>query len=568
MICSVRTRFRSPSSRVIAGFLASIVLLAVLNLPLSLSAWVPRGEPLYALVPVAESLLVIWLLFLLLHRRVTPGLRRWSTVVAGAVYGVLAGVSAAESFFRFYYARAFSARGDIRMIRGALLLFLGDIGPTVDLIAPVFTGLLLLALAAAGWAVALAGSAVLRRAKVGPVTLAAVTLLGVAAVGATGPPSSIAALAARSWFEGRPAEFVEVVAAADEDEGDEAGPQPAARDSAARESEYRFPGLRDRDIYVFVIEAYGYASVYRPELARHLDPYRDRLEEVLNEQGYRTVTSYLRSPVAGGYSWLAEATFLTGQWINSQERFLKLYDAGLPTLSGTLHAGGYYTLTVRPGTVHGPWPEAWDLYRFEESIGAHGNGFGFAGPWFSYVPVTDQFAIWNAHQRIEELTRPGGTAAERPLLVYYQLVTSHTPFNKIPPLIEWDALGDGSVYHERADEILRFDNTWTGGTQLVEGYLAAIGYVFDVITDYVARIMDHSRDPIIVIFGDHEPQRPIRSTESVLSVPIHVAGRDDEVLECFIAEGFGAGMRPDQAPPHRLMSEFFPMMVELARNCR
>ncbi len=553
MIPLVRTQLRSPSFRVLAGILTSIVLLVVLNLPLSLSAWIPRGEPVHALVPVAESLLMIWLLLLLLDRRVAPGVRRWSTVVAGAVYGVLAGVSAAESFFRFYYARAFSARGDIRMIRGALLLFLGDIGPTVDLIAPVFTVLLFLALAAAGWAVALAGSAVLRRAKVGPGTLAAVTLLGVAAGAAAGPPSSVAALAVRSWFEGRPTEFVEVVAADEEEPADE--------------PEYRFPGLRDRDIYVFVIEAYGYASVYRPELARYLDPYRDRLEDVLNEKGYRAVTSYLRAPVAGGYSWLAEATFLTGQWINSQERFLQLYGADLPTLSGTLHEGGYYTLTIRPGTVHGPWPEGWDLYRFEESIGAHGDGFGFAGPWFSYVPVTDQFAIWTAHQRIEELTRPGGAAADRPLLVYYQLVSSHTPFNKIPPLVEWEELGDGSVYHERADEIQRFDNTWTGGTQLVEGYLASIGYVFDVITDYVERIMDHSREPIIVIFGDHEPQRPIRSTESVLSVPIHVAGGDD-IVECFVASGFGAGMRPDQEPPHRLMSDFFPLMVDLARNCR
>ena len=566
MIPSVRTRCISPASRIIPAIFASIVLLAVLNLPLSLSTWVPRGEPLRALVPVAESLLMLWVLYLLLDRRLAPGVRRWSTMAAGGVFGVLAGVSAAESFFQFYYARPFSARGDIRMIRGALLLFLGDIGPTVDLIAPVFTVLLFLALAAAGWALAAAASAVLRRAKVGPVSLAAVTLLGVAAVAATGPPSSVAALAVGSWFEGRPAEFVEVVEVPDEVEGDGAGPQPAAREAAAEAPDYRFPGLRDRDIYVFVIEAYGYASVYRPELARHLDPYRDRLEEVLNAKGYRVVTSYLRSPVAGGYSWLAEATFLTGQWINSQERFLQLYDAGLPTLSGTLHEGGYYTLTIRPGTVHGEWPEGWDLYRFEESIIAHGDGFGFAGPWFSYVPVTDQFAIWTAHHRIKELTQPGGAAEDRPLLVYYQLVSSHTPFNKIPPLIEWEELGDGSVYHERSDEILRFDNTWTGGTQLVEGYLASMSYVFDVITDYVDRVMDHSRDPVIVILGDHEPQRPIRSTESVLSVPIHVAGRDD-IVGCFIAEGFGAGMRPYQEPPHRLMNDFFPMMIDLARGC-
>jgi hypothetical protein len=330
--------------------------------------------------------------------------------------------------------------------------------------------------------------------------------------------------------------------------------------------EYAFPGLLDRDIYMFAVEAYGYASVHRPDIAEQVEPYRTRLYEALRRRGYDVRSSYLVSPVAGGYSWLAEATLLTGQWINSQERFQRLYGADIAALPRMLYDGGYHTLTVRPGTVHGSWPEAFDLYGFADTIVAYDGDFNYVGPWFSYVPVTDQFAVWTGHKRIRELTAAGGQAEHAPLFAYYQLVSSHTPFNRIPPIIEeWEDLGNGDIYHERADEITTFDNSWTGGSELIEGYVAAIGYVFDVLAKYVEEELDTSRNPIIIVFGDHQPQRPIRAPDAHLSVPIHVASRDPEVLAQFAARGYQRGMVSSQAPPHSPMDSFLPMFASLSQ---
>jgi hypothetical protein len=78
--------------------------------------------------------------------------------------------------------------------------------------------------------------------------------------------------------------------------------------------------------------------------------------------------------------------------------------------------------------------------------------------------------------------------------------------------------------------------------------------------------MDFDRSPIIIVFGDHQAQRPIRSPNAALSVPIHVASRDAEVLALFEERGFQAGMRSTEAPPHMDMSEFFPMLAEIARS--
>lgn len=553
-----------PANRRVRSFLSLFLLstfvLLVLNALLSVYLWAPAADLRSVVRPLPESvglMLLMWFAALLPRSART---RRRLLVGVGSLLGLLLGFALAEAFFRFYYARAFAPRGDIGMVRGALLLFFGDIGLLATILTPITLALLFLLLAGFGVVLSLLIGSVVRWSsspESARVSHWAVAVCGASAIVVlllTGVPASLSERVVLGWF-GSGEAFVAVdLASAEQVRVDE-------------DADYVFPGLRDRDIHIFAVEAYGYASVSRPELAAAINPHRERFAAALAGSGYQLRSSYLESPVAGGYSWLAEATLLTGQLINSQERFLRLAEAELPSLTGLLHEGGYYTLTVRPGTVHASWPEGWDLYRFEESIVAHDGDFAFAGPWFSYVPVTDQYAIWTGHKRVAELTAPGGAAEERPLLVYYQLVSSHTPFNAIPPLIDpWEALGDGSVYNERAAEIERFANTWTGGSQLDEGYVAAIGYVFDVLTDYVDRIMDHSRDPVIIVFGDHQPQRPIRSPDAFLSVPIHVASRDEAVMAAFEAIGYEPGMTSSEQPPHLHMKEFFATFAELARG--
>ncbi len=570
--------------RVLTSLPVCLGVLVLFNVPVSLHRWAATGDIRLLLVPAVESVILVWILFLILRGPSLGRPRRRRQVGVGTLLGVFAGLSGAEAFFQYYYARSFSLRGDLPMVRGALLLFFGEIGPVVYVLGPLTIILILVILASAGSLLTAAASAILSRIKPGYPAILGMTLIALVPTAALGPPSSITVATVRATLRAGTTELVDLGLDAEPDgtgldgvyaedrRGEEHYPErypvETTEVDAPEASRYRLPGLRDRDIHVFVIEAYGYASTYRPELTEHLDPYRYRLEEALQSAGYDIVTQYLQSPVAGGYSWLADATFLTGQWINSQERFLQLYDAQVPSLGGMLHDAGYYTFTVRPGTVHEPWPEGWDLFRFEESMIAYGGGFAYRGPRFSYVSVPDQYAIWKGHQRVQELTAAGSTASEQPLFVHYQLVSSHTPFNRIPPFIErWEDLDGGEIYNERAGEIQYFDNTWTGGTELIEGYTASIQYVFTVLTDYVERVMEHSRDPIIVIFGDHEPQRPIRSAQSVLSVPVHVASRDGQLLRCLGEHGYDAGIKPDQPPPHDRLSTFFPTLMDVAQTC-
>ena len=526
----------------------------VVNGSLTVHRWLTGDGWWFALVPAAETIVI---LLLAVVAAALSGRRKLAVVIGAAVtYGTLSVYALAESLFQFIYARPFVPAADIPMVRGALLLLFGQIGDRATVLMPVTIGLILgvfwLAAALIIWFTArLVARANPPRGTVGAIVAVSLMLLAVVPY-----PTVLSATVASGLAAGGSVVFEDVVHAATVNEVPE-----------VEETPYAFPGIMDRDIFVFVIEAYGYAAFSRPELFAQLEPDIRRFEEVLTRAGYGLVSNYLLSPVAGGFSWLAEATFLTGQWINSQPVFEQLYAAPVSTIPSFLVDGGYYTFTVKPGTVHGSWPEGWDLFRFKESMIAYDGDFNYRGPWFSFVPITDQFAIHAAHRRLGELRGPRGAAEHRPVFAYYQLVSSHTPFNRIPPYIEdWDLLGDGSIYHELSDQILTFDNTWTGGTQLEEGYVASISYVFTVISEYIDRFLDHSRNPIIIVFGDHQAQRPIREQTAHLSVPFHVASRDPEILARFAGHGFTPGIRGEQPPPHPRMSEFFPMFVDVARD--
>jgi hypothetical protein len=565
-----------PSLVAVFVFLAYLII----NSSLTVHRWLLGEGWWFAIVPSLETIILVFGLYGISRLQGTS--KKLGLIGLAIVYGSLLIFVLAEYIVQLIYARPFVPQADIPMIRGVLLLLFGQIGSLADVLTPLVQGGILILVWSLCYGLFLVGEKIFSLVPgswKGTGILSAGALLVFILIQ---PATILTQRVVQSFLLGRPVEFEDVltgnrvrgslsqVLSSDqqlESDADLAHGLDPTKENVDSQPNFVFPGILDRDIYVFVIEAYGYAAHSRDDLFSQLEPDFLRFQDVLSRAGYGMVSNYLLAPVAGGFSWLAEATFLTGQWINSQPVFLQLYDQPVSTLPGFLYHGGYYTFTVKPGTVHGSWPEGWDLFRFREAMVAYDGDFNFRGPWFSYVPITDQFAIHAAHQRIQELRSPGGAAEFRPLLAYYQLVSSHTPFNRIPPYIEnWDDLGDGSIYHQLADQILTFDNTWTGGSQLDEGFVASISYVFTVISEYIDRFLDHERNPIIIVFGDHQPQRPIREQYAHLSVPIHIASRDPEILQQFTRFGFTPGFRGNQPPPHIPMSDFFPLFVDVALN--
>ncbi len=557
----------------------AVLALVAVNAALSVHIWFPADNVFLMLVPRLETLM--YALFVGASLRTSsPRLQVLSHVVAvlwltfGAVY------SGAEALFLYIYGRGFLPAADIPMVRGGLLLLFGEIGRLVDILTPLTIVLIAATAGAVSWGWTGMTARLLRAAKL-PIphlwkarkrgvlvgTVVVLLVSGALVFGAGSPPIPI--LAARAV--GAAEEDFRVVYDAQRIPGINGSEAPTGTAEATQgsmqdgdtQADYVFPGLRDRDIHHIVVESYGYAVFSRPDLNEMYRPIHAELERTLSEAGFQAVSGYLLSPVAGGFSWLAEATLMTGQLINSQPAFLRLIEQDLPSVSSVLQDGGYYTLMVRPGTVHGRWNNEAEFYGYSDTMIPYDGDFAYAGPGFSFVPVTDQFALWRAQQRLQEARSPGGPADGKPLYVHYQLVSSHTPFNRIPPYLEdWEMLGDGSIYREL--DIRKFDNDWGRGNELDEGYIASLEYVMTVIREYLTRFFPEDDNSLFLIAGDHQPQRPIREGDAHLSVPVHVLSRDPALLEPWLEQGLQPGFIPRQEPPHPHMTSFFPRFLELA----
>jgi hypothetical protein len=578
-----------------------------INLWLAAHRWLPAVDRTVALVPTPELALIVLLLALaaaMPQRAVRTALH---AVCAFAV-ALVGSFAVADGVLQQVWQRGFIPQSDLGLVRGGLLLLFGEIGPAVEWLTPVTIALI--GIGALVAAALLVSAALLfpRAAGLHGRLLTAVVGVGLmlTSLGAAPLSTSATATMAARIQEGantsvRSASVDELVSerqdgpaggevdspAADgayadggsrgdaAAEGGSRGDGAAAAEGGAAPSgggateaavdgveTYELPGIKDRDIFVFVLESYGYAAYNRDELYRELDSTFTATERRLSESGFHVASHFFVSPVSGGRSWMAEATFFSGQRINRQDQYEALFESGAETLPSWLDGHGYYTMMIRPGTVHGDWPEGRRFYALDEMKLGWGGDFDYHGPDWSYVPVPDQFSIWKTHKRLRELE---AAADPGPLFVNYQLVSSHTPFNRIPEYLqEWSALGDGSIY--RSTENLTFDNSWTGGSEYDEGYVAAIDYSLTVVSEYLSRFVDQDSKALYIIYGDHQPLRPVRVPDARLSVPIHVISRDPEMLEPFLQRGYVEGFIPSQQPPHPGMEQFFPMFVEIARG--
>lgn len=560
----------------------AVASLLLLNFLLSLYRILPSARPELALLPVPE--LVVLVAPLLIATLAGWNGRSSILHLSAAIGTVLSAYGLGEGAIQMLYARAWEPVGDYPLIRSAILLYV----PGESILVDISAGLILLLAATALYLVCVFSlrniTRTVREALADGVSLHAFAALGsvvftvaIAGLAITGPQQSLSAATMGALqgddfdlraFENRTQTRVEGndtgTSAEDADDSDMAM-ESVADPTANIGPEYDAPGFRDRDIYVFIVESYGIAVFDREEVGNTIRPKLEEVQTRLAESGYHSVSNFLESPIFGGQSWLAEATFLSGNRIDRQSRYEQLIDEGSDTIVKTLSdMADYYSVAIKPGNINGGWETEQDVYGFDEVLSAHDGDFEYEGPWFSFVPITDQFAIRTAHQRIQQLRRQDGEAADRPLYLHYQLVSSHLPFSRIPEVIEdWDDLGDGSIYHESDNRY--FDNDYFRGDEYLEGYSASIDYVLEVITRYMTQKLPDDDKSLFIIHGDHQPGSVVSGQGASDSVPIHVLSRDQDLLRAWQEHhGYVNGMIPDQEPPHLPMEEMFPLMTEIA----
>ena len=239
-------------------------------------------------------------------------------------------------------------------------------------------------------------------------------------------------------------------------------------------------GLRGKDVIVAFVESYGRVAVEGSAFSPEIRTLLDDGTTTLRAAGFSSRSAFLTSSTFGGISWLAHATFHSGLWVDSQQRYDQLLSSDRFTLSAAFARAGWRTVVDVPSN-RDPWPEGRAFYRFDEDYDRH--DVGYEGPKFSFAAIPDQYTL-AAFERLE--LAPG----HAPVMAEIDLVSSHEPWTPLPRLLDWDALGDGSVYDGMPAEGLAPGDVFGNarpGEGLVRGVDRVLAQRPDLVRDDVPR---------------------------------------------------------------------------------
>jgi hypothetical protein len=305
-------------------------------------------------------------------------------------------------------------------------------------------------------------------------------------------------------------------------------------------------GLRGKDVLIAFVESYGRDVVEDPEFAPEMGAVLDAGNRRLQAAGFASRSAFLTSPTAGGSSWLAHASLLSGLWVDDQQRYDMLVRSDRLTLGSAFRRADWRTVGVMPG-VRWDWPQGSSFFGYDHIYGA--TNVGYQGPKFRWASMPDQYAL-SLFERTER-ARPD----RAPVMAELSLVSSHVPWTEIPRFVDWDEVGDGSVFHTTgtANEDSG-ESIWSDSGRVRDAYQQAIEYSLTTLISYVETYGD--RDLVLMFLGDHQPGRVITGAGASRDVPVTIIAGDPAVLDRISGWGWEDGMHPSPQAPVWPMDAF------------
>nr|WP_203723079.1 CDP-alcohol phosphatidyltransferase [Streptomyces coelicoflavus] len=305
------------------------------------------------------------------------------------------------------------------------------------------------------------------------------------------------------------------------------------------------PDLRGKDMIFTFIESYGRSAVEDPVMAPGVGRTLDASTEALAKAGFHARSGWLTSATYGGSSWLGHSTFLSGLWVDNQQRYRTVTAGDHLTLTKAFEkTGDWDTVGIMPG-VQKAWPEA-DWYGLDKVYDAF--GMGYRGPKFSWSTMPDQYAL-EAFQRLEH-----GRERDRPLMAEVILTSSHQPWAPIPRMVGWDEIGDGSVYDGIEASGVKASDIITDSARSKEEYGKSIEYSVTSLTQWLERY--GTDDTVLVFLGDHQPLARVSGNGASRDVPVSIVAKDPKVLDAIDGWHWTEGLEPAKDAPVWKMSSF------------
>ncbi|MEV6347348.1 sulfatase-like hydrolase/transferase [Actinoplanes sp. NPDC051851] len=309
-------------------------------------------------------------------------------------------------------------------------------------------------------------------------------------------------------------------------------------------SDQLLTGLKGKDVMLTFVESYGRSALELPTLEQGIGAVLKDGDSKLTQAGFGVRSGWLTSPTYGGGSWLAHSTTMSGLWINNQSRYRNLTASTRLTLPYLFREAGWDTVSVMPGATRA-WPEG-NFYGFNRIWDS--RNLGYTGPKFSWAPMPDQYTLKAFTENEYQKTGRGNLFVEMPL------VSSHTPWAPIPEFMDWDQVGDGSVYNKIVADQPTKAEIWTNGSQVRREYGKSIQYTLTTLIDWITTYGD---DNLVMVFlGDHQASPVVSGEGASHDVPITIVAKDPKVLERIDSWGWTESTRPSATAPEWPMNAF------------
>jgi hypothetical protein len=158
--------------------------------------------------------------------------------------------------------------------------------------------------------------------------------------------------------------------------------------------------------------------------------------------------------------------------------------------------------------------------------------------------MPDQYTL-SAFERLEHAKPDRG-----PLMAEIELTSSHAPWAPVPRPVDWNDVGDGSVFGPMAKAADQPDYVWRDPNRIRTAYARSIAYSLNSLISYV---QTYGNDNLVLVFlGDHQPA-VVTGTGASRDVPITIVARDPAVLDRISGWGWQDGLKPGpQAPVWRM----------------
>jgi phosphatidylglycerophosphate synthase len=304
-------------------------------------------------------------------------------------------------------------------------------------------------------------------------------------------------------------------------------------------------GLRGKDVLLMFVESYGKVAVENSAFSPRVDAALDQGTKRLQAAGFSSRSAFLTSPTFGGISWLAHSTMQSGVWVDSQLRYDQLVKTDRLTLSDAFKRAGWRTVGDVPSNNR-TWPQGKSFYHYDKLYDR--RDVGYRGPTFSYASMPDQYVL-AALQRLEL-----GKPHRRPLFAEVDLVSSHTPWTRIPRLIDWSDVGDGSIFKSMPVDQLTRSELFGDLPRVRAAYGQSIAYTMNALVSFVQHYGDDNL--VLIVLGDHQPAKIITGENPSHDVPISVIAHDPAVLDKIAGWGWENGLRPSPNAPVWRMDAF------------